>query len=40
MAYPGVGTLRLKARTFKQWARASFSALRIAIDRRRREVGA
>jgi len=29
-----------EARTFKQWARASLSALRTAIDRRRREVGA
>src|SRR6476646_777441 len=29
-----------EARTFKQWDRASLSALRIAIDRRRREVGA
>src|SRR6476646_6837586 len=29
-----------EARTFKQWARASLSSLRIPIDRRRREVGA
>jgi len=27
-----------EARTFKQWDRASLSALRIAIDRRRREL--
>ncbi|HTK54659.1 MAG TPA: hypothetical protein VL308_22360 [Gemmatimonadaceae bacterium] len=27
-----------EARTFKQWHRASLSALRIAIDRRRREL--
>jgi len=25
-------------RTFKQWGRASLSALRVAIDRRRREL--
>jgi len=28
-----------EARTFKQWDRASLSALRIAIDRRRRALG-
>jgi hypothetical protein len=28
-----------EARTFKQWDRASLSAVRIAIDRRRRELG-
>ena len=28
-----------EARTFKQWDRASLSALRIAIDRRRRQLG-
>jgi len=27
-----------EARTFKQWDRASLSAVRIAIDRRRREL--
>ena len=27
-----------EARTFKQWDRASLSAVRIAIDRRRREI--
>ena len=27
-----------EARTFKQWDRASLSALRIAIDRRRKEL--
>jgi hypothetical protein len=27
-----------EARTFKQWDRASLSTLRIAIDRRRREL--
>ena len=27
-----------EARTFKQWDRASLSALRIAIDRRRKDL--
>jgi len=29
-----------EARTFRQWDRASLGALRIAIDRRRRELSA
>jgi hypothetical protein len=28
-----------EARTFKQWDRASLNALRVAIERRRRELG-